>query len=283
MQEVFVTGFHFQRMPDGVAEIQDAAQIALAFVGGDHVGLHAHRLGNQPLQRRRVLLQNALVVLLDEVKNVGAANDAALQRLVHSGAKLAVGQRAQRGGIDEHCARLMKRAQQVLAFAQVHAGLAADGGIHLRQQRGRHLHHVDAAHVDRSYESGDVAHHATAQGKDGRFAVHTLGYQLRRQVAGGGERLVALAVGHGDERVRQFGFRERLLHRRAEQPGHSRRGDDDVAGALRHPFAQQRPQPAEQAGLDHHGIWMCWNFDFDYGHVPMITSGPGLGALGIGL
>ena len=41
--------------------------------------------------------------------------------------------------VDQHGERLMKRADQVLAAHQVHAGLAADRRVHLREQRGRDL------------------------------------------------------------------------------------------------------------------------------------------------
>ena len=40
-------------------------------------------------------------------------------------------QRPQRLGIGEHRARLMKRADEVLAAGMVDAGLAADGRVHL--------------------------------------------------------------------------------------------------------------------------------------------------------
>ena len=41
VQEARVAGFGFQRVAEGVAEIQDAAQIAFAFVAADHFGFHA--------------------------------------------------------------------------------------------------------------------------------------------------------------------------------------------------------------------------------------------------
>ena len=47
----------------------------------------------------------------------------------------------------------MKAAQQILARDQIHAGLAADRGVHLRQQRGGNLNHRNAAHEDRRQES----------------------------------------------------------------------------------------------------------------------------------
>ena len=98
VQEVLVTGFGFQRVADGVSEIEDAAQAGFALVGGNHLGLHLHTFGDQPFQRGGIALQDALAVLLHEVEDVGAANDAALQGFVKAGAEFALarGWRARR-------------------------------------------------------------------------------------------------------------------------------------------------------------------------------------------
>jgi hypothetical protein len=66
-------------------------------------------------------------------------------------------------GIGDHQHRLMERAEQVLALRRVDAGLAADRGIDLRQQRGRHLHEIDAAAQDRRRKAGEIADHAAAE------------------------------------------------------------------------------------------------------------------------
>ena len=60
----------------------------------------------------------------------------------------------------------MKGAEQVLAMRRVDAGLAADRGIDLRQQRGRHLHEIDAAADDRCGKAGEIADHAAAERDD---------------------------------------------------------------------------------------------------------------------
>ena len=59
--------------------------------------------------------------------------------------------------------RLMEGADQVLAVRGVDRGLAADRGIDLRQQRGRHLHVVDAAAHGRGGKAGQIADHAAAE------------------------------------------------------------------------------------------------------------------------
>ena len=50
MQKMTVAGRRFQRMADGVAEIQHAAQPAFALVRRYHLGLQPHRFRNHPFQ-----------------------------------------------------------------------------------------------------------------------------------------------------------------------------------------------------------------------------------------
>ena len=64
------------------------------------------------------------------------------------------------------------------------AGLAADRGIDLRQQRGRHLHEVDAALIAGGGETGQVADHAAAERQHQRIAPETIGDQHVEYAAG---------------------------------------------------------------------------------------------------
>ena len=60
----------------------------------------------------------------------------------------------------------MEGADEVLAVARVDAGLAADRGIDLREERGRHLHEAHAAAHDGGGEAREVADHAAAERDD---------------------------------------------------------------------------------------------------------------------
>ena len=66
--------------------------------------------------------------------------EAVLDHLGEAGAQLAVGQRVEGGDVRDHRPRLVERADHVLAARVVDRGLAADRGVDLREQRGRHLH-----------------------------------------------------------------------------------------------------------------------------------------------
>ena len=116
----------------------------------------------------RVARQNLFHIGLEPVHERRVEREAVLDHLGEPGAQLAVGQRVERGHVRDHRARLMEGADHVLAARVVDRGLAADRGVDLREQRGRHLHESDAALVDRRGESGQVADHAAAQGDDQR-------------------------------------------------------------------------------------------------------------------
>src|SRR5690606_34752253 len=55
---------------------------------------------------------------------------------------------------------------QVLALGQIHAGLAADGGVDHAEQRGGDVGDGDAPVVDGRGEAGDVGDDAPAHGDD---------------------------------------------------------------------------------------------------------------------
>ena len=80
-----------------------------------------------------------------------------------AGAELARRQRVEQRGVGQHQRRLVEGADRFLPWRRVDAGLAADGGIDLRQQGGRHLHEVDAAPDDGRGEAGEIADHAAAE------------------------------------------------------------------------------------------------------------------------
>jgi len=72
-----------------------------------------------------------------------------LDHFGESRAQLALGQRIEGRDRRDHCARLVKGAEHVLALDMVDGGLAADRGVHLRKERGRHLQQGHAALVNR--------------------------------------------------------------------------------------------------------------------------------------
>src|SRR5678815_2925222 len=88
----------------------------------------------------------------------------------------------------------MKRAHEILADGEVDAHLAADGTVHLREERGGYLHQRDAAQVRGGGESGDVADHATAERDDRRRSIEPAPYARVVDPRDRGERLRAFTV-----------------------------------------------------------------------------------------
>ena len=103
----------------------------------------------------------------------------------------------------------MEGAEQVLAVRRIDAGLAADRGIDLRQQRGRHLHEIDAAPQDRRREAGEIADDAAAE-RDHQIVALDLGRDQRfADFLEAGIALGALAFLDDDPRGRDAGGRQR--------------------------------------------------------------------------
>ena len=110
----------------------------------------------------------------------------------------------------------MKRAEQILAVRRIDSGLAADRGIDLRQQRGRHLHEIDAAAQDRRGKAREVADHAAAERDHQIVALDLRRDQRFADLFKSGIALGALAFVDDDMRRRDTGIRQRGL--RLRQP-----------------------------------------------------------------
>jgi hypothetical protein len=103
------------------------------------------------------------------------------------------GQGRERRQVGQHRARLVERADQVLAGRQIDRGLAADRRVGHRDQRGRQVDDVDAAVQGRRDEAGEIADDAAAQREDRAGAIEPGGDQRRGQPAVLGQRLRRLA------------------------------------------------------------------------------------------
>ena len=118
---------------------------------------------------------------------VAAAEEVVLGQLAQAAAVLAGRQRGQHLGVAQHGGGLPEGADQVLALGQVHAGLAADGGVDLAEQRGGHVHDGHAPVVDGGGEPGDVGDEATADGHHGVGPGEAPLGELPAEVLDGGE------------------------------------------------------------------------------------------------
>ena len=128
----------------------------------------------------------------------------------------------------------MEGADQVLAVRRVDAGLAADRGIDLRQQRRRDLHEVHAAPGDRGGEAGEVADDAAAERDDEVAALEPGLEQRPRPLAEPRERFGRLAVRHDDGAWLEARARRASAASRGNCALALRVGDDAEAAAGEH-------------------------------------------------
>ncbi len=178
-QAVRVAGGGLQRVAEGVAEVEQGALALVALVGATTCGLGA--AGDRDgLIALRPAGGDRAPVRLQPGEELRVADEAVFRHLGVAGVEDARGQRVEHAGVGEHQRRLVEGADKVFAARRVDAGLAADGGVDLREQRGRHLHDAHAAPHDRRGEAGEVADDAAAEGDDDVGALDARGEERRR-------------------------------------------------------------------------------------------------------
>ena len=181
--------------------------------------------------------QQRVDVRFDPVEKIRIADQAVFDDLGQAGAQIPVRQALQQVGIGDHRPRLMKRADHVLA---------AHGGVHMRQQRGRHLHQVHAALIAGGDEARQIAYHTAAERHHHGVTPDAIGNQHVEYTARRGQRLVLLAIGQDDFRCR--GLLQRLLERIRVQP-RDHRVTDQHHVAARELRCQQLAR-TQQSGTD---------------------------------
>ena len=130
----------------------------------------------------------------------------------------------------------MECADEVLSLREVHAGLAADGGVDLGQQRRRHLQTGDPPVVGGGGEPGGVADDAAAEGHDGVAPEETPGGEAATERLHRRQALGLLAVAH----------EEHLGHRAGPPEGGEQRFG--VALGDRRLAHDRHPGPAADGG-----------------------------------
>ena len=117
--EAAVLRHRLDRVPGGVAEIQQAPQAALPLVLRDDVGLDAARRRDDGDERVGLAGEDGVEVPVDPVEQVPVRDDAVLDDLVQASPELAARQRPQHQGVGDDGNRLMERSDEVLAERMV--------------------------------------------------------------------------------------------------------------------------------------------------------------------
>ena len=159
----------------------------------------------------------------------------------------------------------MERPDEVLALGEVHARLAPDGGVDLREQRRRHLHDRNASVVHGGRESRHVADDTAAEREDDVVAQQAPGREVPAEAFDGGERLRRLAV--TDEE--QLGVRRAGAHCAGMVLGDRGLAHDGDAP----PTGEQRAELAERARADDDVVGRVHS-NGDSFHCPYTSSTP---------
>ena len=114
--------------------------------------------------------EQARHIALEPGEELGVAEHAVLDDFRDAGTKFARRQGGEGVAVGDHQSRLMEGADEILAAGVIDPGLAAHTGIDLGEQRGGHLHEIDAAQIDGRHESGQITNDAATKRHQGGVA-----------------------------------------------------------------------------------------------------------------
>ena len=149
------------RVPDRMPQVELLPLPPVKLVRADHVALAFDAAGDD------IFAVKVRSVFAQVGKELWVKQDRGLDDLCAAVAEGGCGQGVQCVGVAQHEGGLVERADQILACGEVDRRLAADGGVHHRQQRGRNLDQRDAAQIGRGGKAREVAHYAAAEGDGG--------------------------------------------------------------------------------------------------------------------
>jgi len=219
----------FESVRESVAEVEDFAEAGFALVFGDDCSFDFEAARNDVGEGIGVAAQDGEQIFFEVGEERGVGDDAVLDNFREAAAKLAFGEGFESGGIDENEARGIKRTDEIFAFGKIDAGLAAHGGIDLRDERGGDLNERDAAKTGGGDEAGDVTDDASADGDEERVAVDSGTDERAMEFFGGEEIFGGFGVVH-EMRLDVAVFAEAAGNSLPERAPHIGRRDDVDAG-----------------------------------------------------
>ncbi|MNX86132.1 hypothetical protein D3C86_1180010 [compost metagenome] len=247
-----IIGRRFQRMAEGVAEVEQRAHAVFFLVGHHHIGLGL-AAGRNRLDAGGAAGADFIPVLFQPEEEIRLVDQAIFDDFGVTSAELPRAQRIEHRRIRQHQIGLVENADEVLAVAGVDARLAADGRIDLCQQRGRYLHEAHAATHDARCKTGEIADNAAAECDHRIVTLHSC---RQNRIADGDQMLEALGLfaSRQGERNGLDAISLQAIHQAFEI---KRRdmfiGDDRRAPALQ-PRRNFAARPADQARPDQNVI-----------------------------
>ena len=186
--------------PKVCPRFSSARSPVLALVAADDLRLDLARAADDVRQGGRVARQQRLEVRLEPRRRTPRSQMRPYLMTSASPARSSRSRQASRAcSVSASTAlRLVERADQVLAARVIDAGLAADGRIHLRQQRRRHLHERDAALVAGGAKPARSPTTPPPSASTAQSRAEAVGDQDIEHARSVGQRLVRLAVRQDD-------------------------------------------------------------------------------------
>ena len=180
-------------MADGVAEIEGFAHPVLLFVLLHDVLFEAEAAVDDLADPR------VHIAFFKDGKQLRVGQQAGLDGLGQAVDVVAAGQGGQRLRVHDDQFGLPESAHDVFGVAQVHGGLAANGGIDHGEGGGGAVDEINAAHVDGGRKACQVAHDTAAHGDDQVAPAHIEFQHLAQDGLQNFKALAGLALGHGDD------------------------------------------------------------------------------------
>ena len=195
VQPYAVAHFGFDGVAVSMAQIQQGAQAAFAFVGGHDLGLQLAAAADTVGQRLHIQRHQRIDVVFQPDEELAIEDDPVFDDFSQARREFTRRQRFQTIQINHHRSGLIESADHVFAERVVDGGLAAHGRIHLRQQRGGHLNEAHAALIARGGKAGQIADNAATERDQRRVAPVRFFQQRRKHLLQHRQRFVLLTIG----------------------------------------------------------------------------------------
>src|SRR5581483_8602614 len=99
MQKVAISSIGLQGMTNGVAEVQDAAQIRLFLVRRHYVSLNPRAIVNHSFKNCRIAREELLAIFFGDFEQLAIANHSGLDDFEQAGTKFPIGESREYFGI----------------------------------------------------------------------------------------------------------------------------------------------------------------------------------------
>ena len=150
-------------MPYGMAQVEQGSHALFRGILKHDLYLDGRAAADHLEDALAVRCRDLLPVLLQERKEIGIGKKCRLDHFPHSRRKLLRRKSQKRVRVRINQRRHVEGPDHILIALEIHAGLSADTGINLRQERRRNLDDPDPSPVDSRGKSGHIPRHPASE------------------------------------------------------------------------------------------------------------------------